>query len=341
MDTLTQIVLGGAIGYAVAGNKSPRKSVLYGAAIATLPDLDVLIKHSDDLAAMTLHRSWTHSWIVHSLLAPLLALVMARIDKSFNYWRWCLLIWLALTTHSGLDAFTTYGTQLFWPFMPPPISGSSIFIIDPSYTLPLLMGFFAILFWPTSKHSRRIMYASLAFSCSYLLWGVVVQNQISLQAKNQLQQQAINPEKMHVIAAPFNSFLWRILVIDGDAYYEGFRSIFDKDKQIKFTQYPRHLSLLDSVSNTHSIEQLDWFTNGFFTLKQQNNSLIATDLRMGLEPNYVFTFNIAQLNNEQNFEATPPVLIRKQRNAIPTLKWIWQRIWDQNAKQPEYKSPSL
>ncbi len=341
LDTLTQIVLGGAIGYAVAGKQSPRKSLLYGATIATLPDLDVLIKHSDDLAAMTLHRSWTHSWIVHSLLAPLLALLMARIDKSFEYWRWCLLIWLALTTHSGLDAFTTYGTQLFWPFMPPPISGSSIFIIDPSYTLPLLIGFFSILFWPYSKRSRLIMRIGFAFSCAYLIWGLIVQNQIRLQAEQQLEQQAISNEQVHIIASPFNSFLWRILVIDDDAYYEGFRSIFDKKDKIEFTHYPRQLALLDSVSNMHSIEQLDWFTNGFFTLKQQNNSLIATDLRMGLEPNYVFSFNIAQLNNEKFFEATPPVLIRKQRNMIPTLKWIWQRIWDQSAKQPEYKSPSL
>jgi inner membrane protein len=138
---------------------------------------------------------------------------------------------------------------------------------------------------------------------------------------------------MHLIASPLNSFLWRILVIDGDTYYEGFRSIFDKNEHIEFTPHPRQLSLLDSLSNTHSIDQLDWFTNGFYTLKQHDETLIATDLRMGLEPNYVFTFNIAQLDNEQHFRATPPELIRKPRDAVPTLKWVWQRIWNEDAQR--------
>ena len=44
---------------------------------------------------------------------------------------------LAIITHPLLDAQTTWGTQLFWPFEWR-IAIENIFIIDPIYTLPFL-----------------------------------------------------------------------------------------------------------------------------------------------------------------------------------------------------------
>ena len=53
MDSLTQAVLGGAVGYAVLGRKVGRKAAIYGAILGTLPDLDVFLPYAGEVEAFT------------------------------------------------------------------------------------------------------------------------------------------------------------------------------------------------------------------------------------------------------------------------------------------------
>lgn len=326
MDSVSQIVLGGAVAFAVAGKSSPRKAILWGAVIATMPDLDVLVSYPDAISTVTKHRSWSHSWLMQTLITPILALLLYRFDKTFSLKQWLLLIWLALITHSCLDAQTVYGTQLFWPFMPPPYSGGSVFIIDPLYTLPLLIGFIAVLLRPLSTLSHRLSKAGLIVSSAYLVWAFVIQNWVLSQVKTELVEQGISTEKVLVTAAPFNTLLWRVLVIDGGVYYEGFRSIFDGDKPIKFSQYQRHPVLLEKLKDNPSIQRLAWFTNGFYSVEQAGSSYIATDLRMGMEPVYFFRFNVAE-STDKGIESIETKRVSSERRTKEGLSWVWQRIW--------------
>lgn len=331
MDTFTQALLGGAVGYAVAGKTSPRKAVLWGAGIAILPDLDVFISYANDLAAVTHHRSWSHSWFVQTLIAPLLAFIFKRRDSSFSFKTWWLLIWFALITHSALDALTVYGTQLFWPLMPSPYSGGSVFIIDPVYSIPLLIGFFAVLFRPTTTTAHRTMTIAFRFSCFYLLWGLVAQNWVSHNVKLQLAEQDIASDKVLVTASPLNTLLWRILVIDNDVYYEGFHSVFDGASAIKFSKHQRNTDLINQLNHTDALQRLSWFTNGFYLVNRLEDNYIATDLRMGLEPVYFFRYQIAHVDNH-GINEVAPMQIRSERNAKQGLTWTWQRIWDPTAQ---------
>tara|TARA_R110002050_G_scaffold1244_4_gene8696 strand:- start:129134 stop:130150 length:1017 start_codon:yes stop_codon:yes gene_type:complete len=328
MDTLTQALLGGAIGYVVAGKTSPRKAMLWGAAIAVLPDLDVFIPHPNDLDAFTLHRSWSHSWLIQTLVAPALAYGLYKLDDTFRFITWFLLAWLALVTHSGLDALTVYGTQLFWPFMPPPISGGSVFIVDPLYSIPLLAGFLAILLKPKSLFSHRTMLASFIFSCAYLLAGLFIQNWVERQADIALQKQGIQYDKILVAAAPLNIALWRTLVINDDYYYQGFRSVFDQDNNFNFSQYPRHAKLNTLISSLPAFQRLDWFSHGFYALEQRDNIIIVRDLRMGIEPSYFFHFAIAEHNQQQTIAVTPK-RVEGEQTQLSVLKLVWQRVWNQ------------
>jgi inner membrane protein len=146
MDSLTHLAVGAAIGTAVLGRKAGAKAALWGAAIATLPDLDVLVSYGDPVRDFTSHRASSHALFWLTLVAPLLAWVAWRLHRSADqaqgvrYRDWWLLAWLALVTHALLDAFTVYGTQLLMPFSDYPIGVGSIFIIDPLYTLPVLVG---------------------------------------------------------------------------------------------------------------------------------------------------------------------------------------------------------
>ena len=68
MDSLTQIILGAAVGEAVAGKKLGNKAAFWGAIAGTIPDLDVLIRHfAHPIDGALWHRGFSHS-IVFALL---------------------------------------------------------------------------------------------------------------------------------------------------------------------------------------------------------------------------------------------------------------------------------
>jgi len=327
MDSVTQALLGGATALVVTRGKSPRKAVLWGAAIATLPDLDVLIPHGNALDRIVSHRTWSHSWLVHSAVAPLLAAVLRRLEPTWSFTTCLLLVWVALITHSGLDACTVYGTDLFWPLAKSTVIGGNVFIIDPIYTLFLLMACGLALIRPLSDRVWIFSTLMLTVSSLYLVWGLIAQTSIHQQAADSLAQQGIQPEKVLVQATPFNTLLWRILAIEQDHYYEGFRSVLDREDKITFTKHPRNLRLLESLDNSHTTKQLKHFNHGYYALDQQNNQIIANDLRMGTEPFYVFQFLIAERDQNGTQLVVPEKLAGPD---IPAdfFQQMWRRIFN-------------
>src|SRR5690606_10180590 len=132
MDSLTQIVLGGALAAAIAPAHHRRAALFAGGALGTLPDLDALplaLLADDPVAVVTLHRGASHSLF----LLPLLGWAIwaffrrrgGRVAESPRRWFWA--IQAVLLTHPLLDAFTVYGTQLPWPLPLPPVMWSSLF----------------------------------------------------------------------------------------------------------------------------------------------------------------------------------------------------------------------
>ena len=112
MDSLTQALLGATVGAAVAGRGNARRGALYGAALGTLPDLDVVIEFDSAIDDFTRHRGFSHSWLVQTALALPAAWVLHRLDRRLDFRRWLTMVWLVWITHSALDALTVYGTQL-------------------------------------------------------------------------------------------------------------------------------------------------------------------------------------------------------------------------------------
>ena len=119
MDSITQAVLGAAIGEAVLGKKIGNKGAILGAAVATIPDLDVaLYLFYDKFEMLSIHRGYSHSILFSIIGVFLIAYILQRIKwtDTVGYWRRWIFTWLALFTHMLLDAFMAYGTQLFLPF---------------------------------------------------------------------------------------------------------------------------------------------------------------------------------------------------------------------------------
>src|SRR5262245_16609157 len=118
MDSITQGVLGAAAAQAVLKKRLPQGAGLVGAIGGMAADLDILIRSSSDPTVSWLyHRHFTHSLIfipIGGLIAalPFLFLKQYKDDK-----RWVILAAIiGYATHAPLDMFTSFGTQLFWPF---------------------------------------------------------------------------------------------------------------------------------------------------------------------------------------------------------------------------------
>jgi inner membrane protein len=327
MDSITQIALGVSVLGAITGHRLGRKAIYIGAVVATIPDLDVFIPYGDAVANFTYHRGFSHSLIFAVLMTYPLCWLLSRF-KAIPYkahdWRWLLAIFLTLHTHALLDAMTIYGTQLFWPSMIPPAGVGSVFIIDPLYTLPLLIGMFAFSYKPTKP---VIFKAALCVSSLYLIWSVALQYKIINDVRAQIAPS--QNQKILVQPAPFNTLLWRILIVENDGYKVAYTSIFDKDKTLSFKDYASDKSLLAPIRNTFAVQRLEWFTKGYYSVTEDVGTIYVTDLRMGMEPDdYVFSFAVGGRNAKDEIVEIPNYIVQQERDTSRLSK-IWRRIWDQ------------
>src|SRR5690606_35200903 len=127
---------------------------------------------------------------------------------GYSAMRLWLCIWLVLTTHILLDAFTTYGTQLFWPLSTPPVAISSIFIIDPLYTIPLLLAVLGGLLYPLRQTGwLRAQSVALLLSSLYLASSLIGQQRAGQRLEQALAARSIEAESTVVAATPSNSVL--------------------------------------------------------------------------------------------------------------------------------------
>lgn len=299
LDSVSQIVLGAACCHAVAGRKLGRKALVLGAALGTLPDLDVLIKYGDAVSNFTYHRGFSHSLLVLTLISPIIMLLLRRFSafRVISSSRLLLAVFLALITHPLLDSCTVYGTQLFWPLARVPESWASIFIIDPLYTIPLLItGLWAMFKKPTLA---KLSVIGLIISSGYLMWSLSAKVMIQRQVHQELARQNIQYQQIKVTPERFNTLFWRVIVMDKEYYYESRASVIRRNTPLSFNAYSHNKHWLQNIPNNWAANRLAWFTGGFFKMSDRQNMLVVSDLRMGSEGFSIFEFAVADMTDLQ------------------------------------------
>lgn len=286
MDSITQIVLGAAIGELIAGRKFGYRAALWGAIGGTLPDLDVVtalfLNPVDYLVA---HRGFSHSVFFAFLIAPIIAIVPSNIHKDLqgNYGYWLKIMIWSIFTHPLLDTFTGYGTQLFSPFSDFAFEINSVFIIDPVYTIPLLVFLIISLRTPINDPRRpKWVKLGLLFSTVYLLLTVVLKLIAHQHIKHNATTAGIEINRMMSIPGPFSSILWRGLIETEDGFYQTYYSIFDsRNDMLDFHFIPHSRHLLEPISESMAVQRLEWFSKGFYTVLPGDDAYILNDLRFG------------------------------------------------------------
>ena len=326
MDSLTQLALGATVAAAALGPRiGPRKAVLVGAALGTAPDLDVLVPLGDAVSDFVLHRGPTHSLIVQALVTPLFGEALMRWFDGLKGQRarTYLAVYLCFVTHALIDALTIYGTRLFWPVTPEPFAVGSMFIIDPLYTNPHL----AILVWGLalrawSPRFARATTAALVLSTAYLGWSVLGQQIAQARGAAALAKLGVEPESVIASPTPFNTLYWRVLAVERERYVNLYLPLFGGDDAITAYAHPRGGHLEGCANRIAKAQDLMAFSKGFFKLEEVEGRLRVSDLRMGLTPQYVFAFDVAE-TGAAGINPIHPVRHSPVREAGDDFDWLF------------------
>ena len=327
MDTVTQVALGAAVGEAVLGRKVGRRAPVWGGLCGLAPDLDVFWPYADPMAAFTWHRTYSHAFLVLALATPVIAWAATRIHPATRpHWRgWLVLVFLALVTHPILDCFTVYGTQVLMPFSDLPVGWATIFIIDPVFTVPLIVGVAGALAVRRGDLGHRLSNAGLAVAVAWLACTVAIKAHVDRVAEESLP--VAGTTRWLTVPTPFNAVLWRVVAMTSEGHFlEGYYSLLDAQRRFSFVSRPDGHELLERLRGEAPVERLMWFSRGFFAGRERESGEIAiSDLRMGLEERYVFSFVVGRREGQ----AVEPAPLRQEPEFDYPPGWreqLWERI---------------
>ena len=217
MDPVTHGIFGALWALPAARRERMRAAALAGASSGMVADLDALIRSSEDsLLYIEFHRQFTHSFAfapVGSLAVAVLLWPLLKRQAPFaQVYLWCLLGYLA---HPLLDACTSYGTHLFWPFSDQRVAWNWISVIDPLYSLPLaaLLG---VALW---RNRHVWSYLALGWMVVYMAFGAWQNHRAENLARDWASEQGVTVERLVAKPAFANLLLWRALVDDGGDFH--------------------------------------------------------------------------------------------------------------------------
>ena len=287
MDPLTHTILGAATSYALFGQKLGRRAAGVGALAGAAPDVDNFISSTEDpLLYVEFHRFFTHS-LAFALVGSLIAVLPWILRKRFRpEWK---LFWLcalpAYLSHCLLDASTTYGTQLFWPFSRERVGWDLISIIDPIFSLTLL----ALLFTGLWKQRRGFVIGGLIFAAAYLGLGGVQKVRAAGVQRELAEQRGHRVVRSEVMPTLGNNLVWRSLYLaNGRIYADRIRvGWFSSSTYREGTSLPlitpEDLNSMERRGNkeTRAFERFAWFSDGWVARSPFDETVIG-DMRYSL-----------------------------------------------------------
>ncbi|MFV0277499.1 MAG: metal-dependent hydrolase [Parahaliea sp.] len=292
MDPLTQGVLGAALPQSAARRRQAAGAGLLGFFAGMAPDLDVLISSSSDpLLFLEYHRQDTHSLLFIPFGGLLCALVLHALigrRRGFGFGRSYLFCTLGYATHGLLDACTTYGTLLLWPFSEVRIAWNNVSIIDPLFTLPVLV---LVLLAGLRKQPVLARFA-LVWALAYLALGVFQREEARAIGAQLARERGHVPQQLDAKPSFGNLLLWKVVYRSGGRYYvdavrTGFAPRVYPGDSVAVLDTPRDLPWLAADSQqARDLERFSWFSGGYVALDPQHANRVI-DIRYSLLPNTI------------------------------------------------------
>jgi inner membrane protein len=339
MDPLTQGVLGASLPQATQPAKYALSAGILGWLAGMAPDLDVLIRSTEDpLLFLEYHRHFTHALIFIPFGGLICALVLhALIGRRFalkfrQSWLFCT---LGYGTHAVLDACTTYGTLLLWPFSDARIAWNTVSVIDPLFTLPMLL----LVVLAAVKRRPLFACAALLWGASYLSLGVMQRDAATAMGMDLASHRGHTPVRLEAKPSFANILVWKVVYeAQGRFYIDAIRTgfaprVFAGDSVAKL-DVSRDLPWLDPASQqARDIERFRWFSNDYLAI-DPTDPLRIGDIRYSLVPSQVAPLWSIALSRE----ATPDqhVAYVTQRNPDGRqTDLLWAMLRGEGGSTPE------
>lgn len=287
MDSITQAVLGAAIGQAGFRHRLGRRALAFGAACGTLPDLDVIAGVAGEWASLLHHRGPSHSLLVLPLLAPLVGTLGYRAAGRRGAWRdwWQLAFW-ALITHPLLDVFTSYGTQLLSPLSDRRFALDGLSIIDPAYTLPLLFVVLAACRKNASQLTRYAASVALLATTLYGCLGYLQSRRVVDKASAALSREGFTPVRIRALPTFMNIVAFRVVARDASGEVRVGYTTPSPEVPLRFTASPAPTGhAVDALLSTREGRIFTWFSDGYVRAvvspREESMHVRLYDLRYG------------------------------------------------------------
>lgn len=333
MDPLSQASLGASLSQSFAKDKSKQFSALVIGMLAGMaPDLDVFIRSdTDPLLFLEFHRQFTHSLVFIPIGALVCALVFypfARTKLSFG--KIYLFSFLAYATHGLLDGCTSYGTQLLWPFSNSRIAWNTVSIIDPLFTLPVII----LVMLAAIRKNNRYAQIGFIYAVLFLSLGVIQKSraeavivELAKQRGHQIQRTLIKPSFG-------NRFVWKLIYEHDNRYYVDAVKLLRNPRlitgsSIKKLDMQRDFPWLPENSlQRKDIERFRWFSDDFLAISPHRENFI-TDVRYSFLPNRIETMwgiGLSRENTDDKMD-THVTYETKSRPDQSTLKQFYEMIF--------------
>ena len=325
MDPVSQ----GALGAIFAQTISNKKKILIGSILGCIaglaPDLDIFIRSSSDpLLKLEYHRQFTHSLVFIPIGALVVAIFTFLFSRKYLSWKetyfYC---FFGYATHGLLDACTSYGTQLFWPFTDERISWNNISVVDPLLTVPVII--FIII--SILKKNKFATFFGVFYIFLYLGIGVVQENRAEKLGKLIANMRGHESKRLTVKPSLGNLFLWKAIYEDNGFYYVDAVRLLSKLEYCQGTKIKKldtsnnFMGLNQNSQQYKDIERFNWFSQGYLGVGTQKN--IITDVRYSAVPNEVDGLWGIQINpSKKNSEHVDWVVNRT------SYKAKWKRFLD-------------
>jgi len=292
MDPLTHALSGAVLARALPKKPLANGQIALLVLLTMVPDADFVLKIISDTTYLEYHRGITHSLLMLPLWTWLFYVLLSKTKTSIPAW----LIGAAIALHIGLDLITSFGTMILAPFSDWRAALDLVFIVDPLFTVCLLLPLLAASVF--RRQTKKLAILALFLTASYLMLTIWAHQRAMLVVRHAY------PNAVSYAALPlqFSPFHWQLIASFPDHYvrtginlvpsFPG-SAIFFSESFVQAYMPPLHAEkqlrwqTLPAMSAVKNIEKLPgvafyrWFARFPVLLARDDKHLEFGDLRFG------------------------------------------------------------